>query len=101
MTATEIVERVRITDVAEALGVRLSSNRRRGRATWRHCQHFSVSFKDAKGSWRDFATNEGGGVLDLVGRVRTRADGLVENGPIRTCRITGRPALTWRATFGA
>jgi hypothetical protein len=25
-----------------------------------------------------------------------RADGLVENGPIRECRITGRPALTWQ-----
>jgi len=25
-----------------------------------------------------------------------RADGLVENGPIRPCRISGRPSITWR-----
>ena len=29
-----------------------------------------------------------------------RADGLVENGPVRECRITARRALTWRAVRG-
>lgn len=26
-----------------------------------------------------------------------RRDGLVVNGPVRTCTVTGRPSLTWRA----
>lgn len=27
-----------------------------------------------------------------------RADGMVVNGPVRTCTVTGRPSLTWRTS---
>jgi hypothetical protein len=69
MTAAEIIERVHISQVAEALGIPLDRTRRRGVATWRNGKKFSVSFSDAKGVFHDFVTNEGGGVLDLVSRV--------------------------------
>lgn len=68
-SATEIVERCRITEVADALGIRLDPSRRRGVASWRNGEHFSVSLSDNKGTWFDHAANEGGGVLDLVARV--------------------------------
>ena len=68
--ANEIIERVRISNVAEALGVKLDRTRRRGVATWRKGRNFSVSFDDAKNVWHDFVTGEGGGVLAFVERVR-------------------------------
>jgi hypothetical protein len=60
MTAGDVVASVRITDVAQALGVLLDRARRRGVATWRKGKNFSVSFNDAKNVWHDFVTNEGG-----------------------------------------
>ena len=70
LTASDIVDRVHISDVAEALGITLDRTRRRGVATWREGKNFSVSFNDNKNAWHDFVSNEGGGVLDLVVRVR-------------------------------
>ncbi len=70
MTAAEILERVRISDVAEYLGVKLDRSRRRGVASWREGRNFSISFNDAKNVWHDFVTGEGGGVVDFVVRVR-------------------------------
>jgi hypothetical protein len=50
----------------------------RGPAFWRGGDGFNVSLDDGRGVWHDFTTDEGGGVLDLVVRVRggNRADAL-------------------------
>lgn len=69
LTATDVIDRVRISDVAEALGIKLDRARRRGVASWREGCHFSVSFDDTKNVWHDFVSGEGGGVLDLVQRI--------------------------------
>jgi DNA primase len=69
MSATDIVERIQISDVAERLGVKLDRTRRRDVAVWRKGKNFSVSFNDAKGVWHDFVTNQGGGVIDFVVKV--------------------------------
>jgi len=69
MTAAEVVERVQISQVAEALGIRLDRTRRRGVAMWRNGKQFSVAFNDAKGVFFDFVTNEGGGKVDFVSLV--------------------------------
>jgi hypothetical protein len=47
-------------------------------AKWRGGDGFNVSLDDARGLWHDFLTGEGGGVLDLVVRVRggSRQDAL-------------------------
>jgi len=47
-------------------------------AEWRDGTGFNVSLDDVRGLWHDFATGEGGGVLDLVIRVRgsSRQDAL-------------------------
>jgi hypothetical protein len=70
MTAAEIVQRVRISDVAEALGVKLNRTRRRAIASWREGRHFSVSLDDGKNVWHDFVSGQGGGVVDLIVRIR-------------------------------
>jgi DNA primase len=70
MTASDIVSQVKITDVAQVLGVKMDRTRRRGVATWREGTNFSVSFSDEKNVWHDFVTDEGGGVLDFIQRAR-------------------------------
>jgi hypothetical protein len=74
----DVLSRVRITELAQALGIKLDKTRRRGVATWREGRNFSVSFNDVKNVWHDFVTGSGGGILDLVQRVRggSRADAL-------------------------
>ncbi len=77
MTAGEILERVTITEVWEALGG--SPPRfRRASAFWRETKDLNVSLNDEKGAWYDHARGEGGGVLDLVMHIRggSRADAL-------------------------
>jgi len=69
MSAADIIGCVHISEVAEALGVKLDRTRRRGIAVWRKGNSFSVSFDDAKGVWHDFVTDEGGGVIDFVAKV--------------------------------
>src|SRR5580658_1977601 len=66
LNVSDVIERVRISSVAEALGIKLDRTRRRGVATWREGRNFSVSFDDAKNVWHDFVTGEGGGVIALV-----------------------------------
>ena len=68
--AADIVARVHISDIAEAVGVKLDRTRRRGVAVWREGKNLSVSFNDPKNVWHDFVTGEGGGVLDFIQRVR-------------------------------
>lgn len=75
--ATEVVERVRISDLWSALGGG-PLRHGRGQAFWRDGDGYNVSLNDAKGVWHDFASGDGGGVLDLVQHVRggNRADAL-------------------------
>jgi hypothetical protein len=75
--ATEVVECVRISEVWFALGGG-PLRRGRGRAFWRDGDGFNVSLSNDKDCWHDFASGDGGGVLDLVQRVRggTRAEAL-------------------------
>ena len=45
---------------------------RRGVASWREGQNFSVAFDDNKGTWYDHKEHEGGGIVDLVARITGR-----------------------------
>ena len=76
-TAPEIISRIRISDVWAALGGS-PLRRGRGRAFWRDGDGYNISVSDAKNCWHDFVSDEGGGVLDLVQKVRggSRADAL-------------------------
>ena len=80
--APEIVAGVQVSAVYQALtGVkprRTGKDTCRAPATWRGGDGNNVSLDDSRGVWHDFVTNEGGGVLDLVIRVRggNRADAL-------------------------
>ncbi len=65
----DLLAGVRITDAWVALGGG-PLRHRRGTAFWRHGDGFNVSLSDQKGCWHDFVTGEGGGVLDLVQKVR-------------------------------
>ena len=79
----QVLSGVRISQVYRALtGM---EPRRSGRDTWRGPAPWrggdsadSVSGDDTRGVWHDFGTDEGGGVLDLVVRIRggSRADAL-------------------------
>lgn len=77
-TRTEdIVSRIRISEVWRALGGG-ELHRSRGRAFWREGDGFNVSLNDSKNVWHDFASGEGGGLLDLVLQVNggTRSEAL-------------------------
>lgn len=73
-STSEILARIRISDVYRALTRaeprRSSPECLRGRAVWRNGDGFSVSLNDSRGLWHDFVTHDGGGVLDLIVRVR-------------------------------
>jgi hypothetical protein len=72
--APEIVASVKISHVYRALDGReprrTGSGTWRAPAVWRSGEGFNVSMDDSGGVWHDLATNEGGGVLDLVTRIR-------------------------------
>ncbi len=68
-SASEIVSRVRISNVWRALGGG-SLRQCRGCAFWRpKADSWSVAVDDAKGTWYDHRDDCGGGVLDLVQHV--------------------------------
>lgn len=67
-SATDLVAAASITNIWTALGG-APLRHGRGRAFWRDGDGYNVSLSDDKGAWHDFATGEGGGVLDLVQRV--------------------------------
>jgi hypothetical protein len=78
MTAAEVMDRVKITQVWQALGGG-PLRRGRGRAFWRNeADGLNVSVSDAKGCWHDFVSGDSGGILDLVQHVRggSRAEAL-------------------------
>jgi hypothetical protein len=64
-----LVSCVLISEVWLALGGRAP---RKGRAPafWRKTQDANVALDDKKGVWHDFARSEGGGILDLIQRVK-------------------------------
>ena len=68
MSASDIIARVRITQIVEALGGKV--RHKRCQAFWRKGDGWNVSLNDDKGTWFDHARGEGGGVLDLVQRIR-------------------------------
>jgi hypothetical protein len=79
----DVLSRVRISEVYRTLTG--AAPRRTGRDIWRAAAPWrggdgqdSVSGNDARGVWRDFVSGEGGGILDLVQRVKggNRADAL-------------------------
>jgi hypothetical protein len=76
-SALDLARRVNITKVFENLGGTLKHGR--GQAFWRKGEGFNVALHDGKGVWFDHATNQGGGVLDLIVTARggSRQDALV------------------------
>ena len=71
MTAAtnQVLDRVPISQIYRALGgPKLRGTR--GPAFWRRGDGLNVSLNDSRSCWRDFKASEGGGVLDLVQRVR-------------------------------
>jgi hypothetical protein len=76
-SASEILGRIRISEIWRALG---GGELRHGRgvAWWRRGGGCNVSLNDVKSTWYDHAAGEGGGVLGLVALVRggTRTDAL-------------------------
>ena len=67
--APEILEHVRITEVWRALGGG-ELRHGRGQAFWREGAGYNVSLRDDRNVWHDKRDDIGGGVLDLVVRVR-------------------------------
>lgn len=82
-TAAEIISRVCISDVWQALGGD-PPKRGRARAFWRDGDGLNVSLSDDKDAWYDFRDNAGGGVLDLVQCVQ---------------KCSRQAALKWLADF--
>lgn len=80
--ASQIVSSVKISRVYVALtGTdprQSGEDRYRGAATWRDGENPNVTLNDARGTWYDHGTNQGGGVLDLIVRVHggSRQDAL-------------------------
>ena len=78
----EILARVKISEVYFALTGkqprRVGSDAWRGAAVWRGGDGRNVSLNDTRNVWHDFTANEGGGVLELVARIRgcSRQDSL-------------------------
>ncbi len=81
-SAAEILSRVRIGDVWRELGggklLRTRDDAYRGQAWWRNGDGWNIALNASRGVWHDFVANEGGGILDLIVRVRggKRADAL-------------------------
>ena len=64
-SADAVIDAVSIAEVWRALGGG-ELRRGRGRAFWRDGDGFNVGIDSQRGTWRDFATNEGGGKLKLI-----------------------------------
>jgi hypothetical protein len=69
MTAAQLIEQTRISNVWAALG---GGELRRGRAVafYRGGDDYNVALNDKIGAWRDFVTGDHGGILDLIIHVR-------------------------------
>lgn len=95
--ANEIIANVKISDVYHALTAkaprRTGPDRWRATAAWRGGDGLNVSLDDTRGLWHDFTTDEGGGVLDLVIRVRggSRQDALRWVADLVGCPLDDHP----------
>jgi hypothetical protein len=69
MTLAQLLEQARITQVWRALGGG-EIRHGRGQAFWRNGDGYNVSLNDKIGAWHDFPTDDKGGILDLIRRVR-------------------------------
>ncbi len=93
----DVLARARISQIYAALTGReprrVSPDRSRAVATWRGGKGLNVSLDDSRGLWYDFTAGEGGGILDLIVRVRggTRQDALRCAAEIGGCRLDDRP----------
>lgn len=102
MTAAEIIGVRPISEIWMALGGE-EPKHGRARAFWRKGDNpQSVSVSDAKGAWFDHRDGKGGGVLDLIQRVRgrTRSDALQWLADLNGVTVDSRPHRD-RATIAA
>ena len=76
-SAEAVIGGVRILDVWQGLGGG-ELRRGRGRAFWRNGDGFNVELYPTQKRWHDFATNDGGDVLNLIQTVQgcTRSEAL-------------------------
>jgi hypothetical protein len=94
---SEVLASTKISQVYRALvgkePRRTGSDTWRAPATWRGGDGFNLSLNDARGLWHDFTTGEGGGVLDLVVRIRggSRQDALRWVADFVGCPLDNRP----------
>lgn len=95
--AREIVASAKISNVYRALTGkeprRAGPGTWRAPAVWRGGDGFNVSMDDARRVWHDFTADEGGGVLDLVARIRGggRQDALRWLAEFAGVRLDDRP----------
>ena len=81
-TSQDIIGSVHIREIYQELTGqkprRTGADTWRGPAVWRGGDGLNVSLDDSRGIWHDFATDEGGGILDLVVHIRggSRQDAL-------------------------
>jgi hypothetical protein len=102
MKGTDIIGAVSITDVFIGLGGDQPRNGH-ARAFWRDGDNpQAVSLNDVKGCWYDHRDHVGGGVLDLIRRVRggTRSDALEWLAELNGVSVDSRP-LRDRASITA
>ena len=93
MSVADIIGRVRITQVVEALGGKVRHNR--CQAFWRRGTGFNVKLDDSVGAWFDHARGEGGGVFDLVQKIR----GCKQGGSASLGRGLRRHRSRYKAAF--
>ncbi len=98
MTATELVASVPISTVWTLLGGG-ELRHGRGQAHWRDGDGYSVALNDEKGIWFDHRDAIGGGVLDLVVRVKggSRKDALTWLAAMNGVAISGSRNRSARA----
>jgi hypothetical protein len=100
----EVLAGTKISQVYRALTGReprrTGSETLRAVAVWRDGDGFNVSLDDTRGLWHDFTTGEGGGVLDLVVRVRggSRQDALRWVADLVGCPLDDRPLSAFDRT---
>ena len=88
--ATSLFSSVNITQVAAALGAKVT--RSRCRAFWRKGVGLNVTLNDQKGCWYDHVAGHGGGILDLI---QKGLDSDRRSAMEWLARFAGRPLEPW------